>query len=128
MRKKVSMAAVVLMTMFLLASCSMFQQQTIQESWNKLTPDEQARVVVGGLQKNLNQKFDEGKAIVVANPQHQALWKGQIVPAFDKANKTLKSVSDLAQAGKITPEGVYAKFKPDLDALILLALQLGLKI
>jgi type II secretory pathway component PulK len=131
MMKRVSLVVMVVLSMFLLSSllsgCSLFQSTTVQESWNKLTPDEQARVIVGGLQKNLDQKFDEAKAIVVANPQYQDLWKTKIVPAFDKANKNLKSISELTQIGKMTPDQVYLKFKPELDTLMLYLIMLGMK-
>lgn len=126
--RRTRLAVVLIMVMFLLSACSLFQQQTLKESWNKLTPDEQARIIVGGLQTTLDTKFDEGVALVKANPQLQPVWKDKVLPAFDKANKTLKDIAELAQAGKITPEGVYTKFKGDFDALILYALQMGLKI
>lgn len=122
------MVMVLFLVMFLMTSCSLFKDQTLKESWNKLTPDEQARIIVGGFQNTLDTKVVEGIALVKANPQIEPAWKTRVLPAFDKANKTLKSITELAQAGKITPEEVYTKFKQDFDQLILYALQIGLKI
>ncbi len=113
----------VIMLMLFLSGCT----AALQNAWNSKTPDEQARIIVSGLQKTLNQKFDEAKALVVVNPQYNDLWKKNILPAFDKANRTLFSFSSLSQAGTLTPTAVYTKYKPDIDALMLYLIKLGMK-
>jgi len=122
MKRRMLLVSVVLV-LFLLASCA----AALQQGWNSRTPDEQARIIVGGLQDTLDAKFDEAKAFVAVNPQHQNLWKKNIIPAFDKANKTLKGTAELAQQSKISPADVYAKYKPDIDALMLYLVQIGLE-
>ena len=97
----------------------------VQEKWNALTPDEKARVVVSDIQSQLNTLFDTGKAYVVANPKYQEKWRGQIIPAFDLANKTLASATILAKAGKITPDQVYAQVQPMLNSVIGLLVSIG---
>jgi len=114
-----------LLLIVFLSGCAFFQ--TVQEKWDKMTPDEQARVVLSGLQKQLGTKFDEAKAIVDANPAYKPIWKGKVLPAFDKANLTLAKIQGMAMKWPITPEQVYAEFKPDLDKLILYLLELGMK-
>jgi len=97
----------------------------VQEKWNALTPDEKARVVVSDIQAQLNTLFDTGKAYVMANPKYQDKWKGQIVPAFDLASKSLASATILAKAGKITPDQVYAQVQPVLNSVITLLISIG---
>jgi hypothetical protein len=113
----------ILILAFLFSGCT----AALQQAWDSKTPDEQARIVVSGLQKSLNQKFDEAKAVVAMNPQYQELWKLQIVPAFDKANKTLAKLLILANSGKTDPATVYAAYKPELDALMLYLIKIGMK-
>jgi len=114
-----------LLLIVFLSGCAFFQ--TVQEKWDKMTPDEQARVVLAGLQKQLGTKFDEAKILVDANPSYKPVWKSKVVPAFDKANKTLAKIQGLAMQGSITPDQVYLEFKADLDKLILYLLELGMK-
>ena len=121
--KKRKLAIVFVLMAFLVAGCT----AALQNAWNSKTPDEQARIIVSGLQKTLNQKFDEAKALVVVNPQYQEMWKKNILPAFDRANKTLRSFSELSFTGALTPAIVYAKYKPDIDALMLYLLKIGMK-
>jgi hypothetical protein len=108
-----------------LGGCQLFQ--TTQEQWNKMTPDEQSRVVISGLQKQLNTKFDETKLFVTGKPELQDTWKRNLVPAFDTCNKSLLKMKGLAEKGQMTPDQVYITFKPELDKLILYLLQIGMK-
>jgi hypothetical protein len=122
MKRKVIYTLV--LALFLLGGCT----AVLQQAWNSKTPDEQARIIVSGLQKTLDQKFVEAKALVDTNPtKYGNLWKKNIVPAFDKANKTLKVIATLAQQSKIDPAQVYIQYKPDIDALMLYLIQLGMK-
>ena len=104
--------------MLLLVACA-----GVQEKWNTLTPDQKARVVINDLQAQLDKKFDETKAYVALKPELQAVWKSDIVPAFDVANRALKSSMVLAQAGKIGPDQVYATVSPLMANVVNLLLK-----
>jgi hypothetical protein len=126
MLKRSGSAIVILAFLFIFMSgCAYFQ--TTQEQWNKMTPDEQSRVVIAGLQKQLNTKFDEAKLFTAGKPELQDTWKKNLVPAFDTCNKSLAKIKGLAEKGQMTPDQVYITFKPELDKLILYLLQIGMK-
>ena len=97
----------------------------IQAKWNALTPDQKARVVISDLQGQLNGLFDQGKAYVAAKPQHQALWKSQIVPAIDQANKAIKTVIDLGKIKTLTPDYVYLTINPRIAGVVAWLVQIG---
>jgi hypothetical protein len=97
----------------------------IQEKWTALTPDEKGRVVLNDLQTQLNTLFDTGKAFVIVNPKHQETWKGQIVPAFDAANKALRASIELSKTKPITPEQAYAQIQPLINSVITLLVSIG---
>ncbi len=111
---------ILLLTLFILGGCA-----TVQESWNKLTPDQKARVVINDLQSQLDTLFNTGKTYVTSNPQYQDKWKKQIVPAFDVANKGLRSATELAKTGQITPDQVYAQIQPLINSTINLLISIG---
>jgi len=121
--RKAKYSVLLILCFFALTACT----AALQQAWDGKTDDEKARIVVSGLQKTLDQKFTEAKGLVAVNPQYQDLWKKEIVPAFDKANKTLKSFSELAQTGKLEPAAVYVRYKPDIDALMLSLIKIGMK-
>jgi hypothetical protein len=125
--RKMRVLGMLTLVLLFVAGCSMFQGTTVQEQWNKLTPDEQARVVLGGLQKQVNTKFDEAKLFTMGKADLQDYWKKNLVPAFDTCNKSLAKMQGLAQKGQVTPDQVYVTFKPDLDKLILYLLNVGMK-
>jgi hypothetical protein len=106
-----------------LSSCA-----TIQESWDNLTPDEKARVIVNDLQQQLNQAFDTSKAYVALHPEYQAKWQGEIVPAFDVANEAMENVILLAQGGDITPDEVYEQIQPLLNKILALLASIGVPV
>jgi len=107
MKRKIFYASLVLMLTFLLVGCG-----TLQEQWNKRTPDERARIITNGIQDQLNDSFDVSKAYVTANPKYQEKWIKEIAPAFKIANETTADVLLLAKSGQITPDQVYAKLSP----------------
>jgi len=129
MKRSVAVFVLILMLMliiaFALSGCAYFQ--TVQKKWNTMTPDEQARVVIAGLQEQLDTKFDEAKLFITGKPELQEFWKKNLVPAFDTCNRSLLKMKDLAQAGKMAPDQVYITFKPKLDQLILYLVKLGMK-
>lgn len=123
MRKfKVALLAMVILA--IVAGCGT-TMSTLQEQWNKRTPDEQARIIVNGLQEQLDGAFDTGKAFVTANPKYQGKWLKEIVPAFKLANETLADVMNLAKAGQISPDQVYARAIPFINKVANYLVEIG---
>lgn len=108
-----------LFLVLLLVACAYFQD--IQKKWNELTPDEQARVIINGLQDQLDVAFDQAKLQIGNKPE----WKTKVVPAFDVANKTLGDVIAIGKTGSITPELVYSKIGNLVVNALALAKQYG---
>jgi len=117
MKRKVFIPILLLL---LLVSCA-----TIQEQWNKLTPDEKARIVINDLQTQLSNLWETGKTYVDANPQYQEKWKKEIVPIFDSANKNLKVAITLSKVNQITPDVVYQNIQPAINSIIIMLVQIG---
>jgi hypothetical protein len=97
----------------------------VQEKWNSLTPDQKARVIVNDLQGQLNNLFDQGKVYVATKPEHQVLWKTNIVPAFDQANKSIKTIIDLGKNKTLTPEYVYSIINPRIVEVVAYLVKIG---
>jgi len=97
----------------------------VQEKWNKLTPDEKARIIIGDFQGQLDNLFDQGKAYVVAHPDKQELWKTKAIPAFSVANQSLASVITLGKTKPLTPDQVYAVVQANVNAVVTLLTQMG---
>lgn len=116
---QILVTAISLMLVFL-AGCA-----SVQESWNKLTPQEKSRVVISDVQAQLNTMFDTGKSYISTHPEQQAIWKEKIVPAIDAANTTLKGVMELSLEGTLDPSMVYQKMQPALDKVRTLLVQIG---
>lgn len=110
----------VLVVLSVLSGCA-----GMQEKWNKLTPNEQARVIVGGFQDTAESLFDTGKAYVAANPSKQEMWRTKAVPAFDAANKSIMVAINLCAAGGATPEGIYKSIGPAIAAIVAILRAIG---
>lgn len=121
MRRK--SVAVAILLLFLVAGCATTQQ--MQDSWNKLTPNEKARIIVGGFQDSMESLFNTGKAYVTANPQHTDVWKQKAIPAFDAANKSIIVAINLCAAGGATPDVVYKSIQPTIEAVIAILRAIG---
>jgi len=81
-------------------------------SFNKLTQDEQARVLVGGFQDATGVLFDAGKVYITAQPQYALQWKEGVVPGFDQLNKLLADLQATGASGQaITAQLVVAKLQ-----------------
>jgi hypothetical protein len=98
----------------------------LQEKWNKLTPNEQARVIVGGFQKTMSSLFDTGKAYVAANPSKQVIWKTKAVPAFDAANQAIFLGIQMCIEGKGIPSKMYDSIGPAMKAIDDILLLMGI--
>lgn len=107
--------------MLFLVSCA-----NVQEKWNTLTPDEQARIVVDGIRVQLDTTFSQGKDYIAANPQYKDVWVKSILPGFETAYAVLYNTALLASSGNISPAEVYARVQPSVDSVIGLLVQIGM--
>jgi hypothetical protein len=85
--KKCLKVLTILSLIFLLVACA-----TIKEKWDKLSPQEQNRLILNGIQKSFNDLFIQARDYVVANPKYEKDWTTKILPAFNVANRALKQV------------------------------------
>lgn len=92
--------------------------KNIQDQWNALSPGDQAKIILNQAQDQLTDNFRIGKEYVTARPQYDAVWKAEIVPAFDLANKSIKAGLNLAAAGTINPDKVYSEIMPLVRAVL----------
>lgn len=111
--------------LLLIVLVSMVACSGIQTQWDKLTPDQKARIVINDIQDQLQGLFTNGKAYVTANPQYQTVWNTKIVPAFNVANTNLASIIGLSKTSSITPEMVYSAVQQSVNSVILLLTQIG---
>lgn len=111
-KSKIRLTIIYFAVVTLLMGCA--SMANLQEAWNKLTPDGKARIIASGFQTQLDTLFDTGKAYVTANPDKQAVWKAQVVPAFDTCNKALR----VYMIGNTTPEEVYNAIPPLLESVV----------
>lgn len=114
-------AVSVLVSLVLLAGVSCV---TLQEQWNKRTPDEQARIILNGFQKQLDVALDQGISYIAGHPEYKEVWKVQVLPAFNVANQAIKT----AIIAKSAPEKVYSEILPLLQKAFTLANGIGLKV
>lgn len=105
-RKKYLMLILLLV---LFVGCS-----SLQAKWDNLTPDQQASIVLNGLEDQLNLWFDAGKSYVTANPNHQVEWQTKVIPLFDLANQAIKD----AVIYKKSPADIYATVSPTITKAI----------
>ncbi len=91
----------------------------------QITKDQEARILLNSIQDNLAVLFDTGLAMSKTKPEYQVLWKAKINPAFDVANKAVKSAMELAKEGKYTPADVNAKITPLVNSVIVYLAQIG---
>lgn len=74
----------VLLILLGMVSCA-----TLQDTWNKATPQERTRIVVSDLQATLKASLIVGGAYVRAHPEKQGIWKQKVLPIAELANKKL---------------------------------------
>src|SRR4030042_419567 len=119
-----AMLILVFFTFSFLASCAT-TGSNIQEQWEALTPDEQARVVISGFQKQVRSLLISTEAYITANPKYLDGWKTKILPSADFTKKSLDALVDLRLTPNLTPDLVYSKIQPLINNLILLIGQIG---
>lgn len=97
----------------------------LQEQWNTRTPDEQARIVMGGMQKQLGDLFDQGKLWVDTHPTYRPTWQTQVIPAFDAANTALGASARSMTSGTLKTEDLYRNVQPLIAKVVALLVQAG---
>jgi len=115
MRRKIQWFLVMVLMMSLMA-CA-----TTQEKWNKLTPDEKARIIIGDIQAQLDGAFDSAKLQIGHKPE----WKTKVVPTFDVANKVLADVIRIGKTKPLDPAMVYGMVQNQVSNVLNLCVQLG---
>ncbi len=115
MKRRISLFLVMVVMMAMVVSCV----------GQQITKDQEARILLNSIQDNLAVLFDTGLAMSKTKPEYQILWKAKINPAFDVANKAVKSAMELAKAGKYTPADVNAKITPLVNSVIVYLAQIG---
>jgi len=92
--------------------------KNIRDQWNELAPSDQAKIILDQAQDQLIDNFRIGMEYVTARPQYDTIWRSEIVPAFDLANKSVKAGLNLAATGTITPDKVYSEIMPLVRAVL----------
>jgi hypothetical protein len=113
---------------FLLTACYFTGCATIQKQWNTLTPQEQNRLILNGIQKELNNLFLDAESYVNANPQYEKEWVDKILPAFNLANKTLRFVivRNMTQSSSLAD--LLKQIQPLINDVKILLKGIGLKL
>lgn len=119
MKSKIKIIGLLILVMFLFSCAS------IQESWNKLTPQEKSRIILNDMQEHLGSLFDTGKSYVVLHPEYQNKWKNDIIPAFSVTNRALASAIMLSKIGTTSPDEVYAQIQPLINTVSSLLFSIG---
>lgn len=118
--KRVRISVIMFLALIVLAACA-----GIQAKWDALTPDEQARIILNGLQSQVDNALAESTAYVAKKPELQTKWKTQVIPAFDVANKAIASAITLGKTKPLTPAIVYAQAQAQVSNLLNLLIQMG---
>lgn len=90
-----------------------------------ISGNKEARRILNDLQNHLNNLFDTGKEYVTVNPQYQEMWKTQILPAIELANKTIGNTIKLYRQEELTPNKVHSIVQPYINGVIFLLMQIG---
>lgn len=106
--------------LFLVACCG-----TVKESWDNMSNNEKAVIIVSGLQTQLDGLFTIGKDYVNSHPDKQEIWKTKIIPAFDTANKTLLSCATLIGKENLSAEEIAETMIPLIKSIAELLKSMG---
>jgi hypothetical protein len=89
-----------------------------------LTPEQQAQSALSKAQGQLNVYFDTANAYYKGKQDKVAEWKGTVVPVFDTANKSLKKITLMLQAGEINAASIDVYITPILNDVLMLLVKL----
>ena len=98
LKRKFNFILLIILPILFLTGCALFQDPSDQY-WQNLTPDQKARVIIGGLQSKLGIAFDNAKLYVDLHPSLRDDWQKKVIPLFDIANKAIKDQNDLGKDG-----------------------------
>lgn len=94
--------------------------------FDKLTQDEQARVVISATQNGSDLLFDVGRGVMIVKPEYKAAWKLAVVPSFDSLNKILLDLETKGGAGqKIDVPAVLTSVQGRIAEIVSLIAQYG---
>jgi hypothetical protein len=97
MRKK-SLFLVLVLMWVMMAACA-----TLQEKWNKATPQEKSRITISQFQMSVKEMLDAGGLFVDQNPTYRPQWKEKVLPIFKTVNGILDQfILDLDQGKAIS--------------------------
>ncbi len=121
--------------LLIIAGCGYFLTDQQKAVIAALTPDQKARLAIDGMQSQLERDFDSCKMYVdkSTDPAVKTVWKAQVVPAFDKANRSLGSMIAAGGlisgtvSGNMTPDQVYAQMAPLLQNVVAQLVAIGFK-
>lgn len=73
---------------------------TPTKTFDQLTPDEQARVVISAIQDGSGILFDVGKGVMMVKPEYRTAWKIGVVPTFNEVNVILLNLENTGSQGQ----------------------------
>jgi hypothetical protein len=126
-KKAFSLAQLLLLILVLisLVGCSGVQTQPTK-TFDQLSPDEQARVVLSAVQYGSDPLFDIGKSVFVVKPEYMAAWKLGVVPSFDQVNKILLDLETRGSQGQqITGDVILQSVQGRIAEIISTVTQYG---
>jgi hypothetical protein len=82
--KRTKLGILMVLVLVVLAACA-----TLQDTWNKATPQEKTRIVVYDLQVGLKGTLKAGAMYVDLHPDKRADWKVKVLPIAELCNKAL---------------------------------------
>ncbi len=99
MRKRIFSCLLLVAFLSLALSCA-GTQPAPTKTFDQLTADEQARIVISAIQYGSDPLFDIGKGVMVVKPEYMAAWKLGVVPSFDQLNKILFDLETKGSQGQ----------------------------
>jgi len=87
--------------LLMFTGCATLGLGTSTKTFDQLTPDEQARVVISAIQSGSPLLFDVGKTVMIVKPEYQAAWKAAVIPGFNQINKLLLDLETRGKAGQV---------------------------
>jgi hypothetical protein len=99
--------------LLILAAVMLMGCSGLKTNWDSLPESDQAKIVLGTLQKSLNMWFDAGASFVVTHPEYADKWKNEILPGFDLANTAIKD----AAVYQKSPASIYSEVSPTITKI-----------
>lgn len=108
-----------------LFACSTLQP-TPTKTFDQLSKDEQARVVLSAIQDGSGILFDVGKGVMMVKPEYGAAWKAAVVPTFNELNIVLLDLENKGSQGQeITVPVILTSVQGRISQIISVVTQYG---